>query len=123
MCSIQSDMDKFFANIATQIPVGTTPQQIFVNGANMTTEYNNVTALLIEEAELDFQTAWPLVYPHNLALFNANLTIDQFSALISSASDPDAVARSLPASLGGALGIEDMLSYFDSVLLYLLVLH
>ncbi|KAL9106480.1 MAG: hypothetical protein Q9227_008511 [Pyrenula ochraceoflavens] len=70
---VQSDMDVFFEQVATEIPVGTVPEQKFINGATLS---SNFTALEVEP-NLDFQVAWPLVYPQNLTLFESSPTADQ----------------------------------------------
>ena len=65
---LQKDMDLFFKNFAPQIPEGTMAKNVFLNGAKMTENFTN--RLLNEEANLDFQIPWPLVYPQNLTLFD-----------------------------------------------------
>ena len=78
---VQSDMDQFFQQVAPQVPVGTVPQQILLNGAELDTNLTGINGLGILEAELDFQTAWPLVYPLNLTLLESTITVSQLPLL------------------------------------------
>ena len=74
---IQSDMDLFFQYVATNIPVGTQPKKLLINGAQITPDFNPQQATVSEEANLDFQVSWPLVYPLNISLLDSQPTAAQ----------------------------------------------
>jgi hypothetical protein len=99
---VQDDMDIFFKNVATEIPVGTMPNNEYLNGAKLSTKLESA---LNEEADLDFQIAWPLVYPYNLTLVAANITAAQ------------TIADSNPLKIGKIVldSLNDMLESFDKV--------
>ena len=76
--AVQSDMDLFFQYIATNVPVGTRPQIDSVNNATID---NNFKPGVEQEANLDSQLAWPLVYPLNIALINSDFSTAQIAKL------------------------------------------
>lgn len=61
----QEDLNKFFANYSSNIPQGTHPIADEINGANAST----TVAKASTEADLDFEVAYPIVYPQNLTDF------------------------------------------------------
>ena len=106
---IQSDMDSFFKQVTPEIPVGTIPKQILLNGANLSTEIKDLTQI---EATLDFQVAWPLVYPQNLTLLESNITEAQAQLLIDSNLNFSSPSAASPII---SLVIENMLGSIDAV--------
>lgn len=64
----QEDLDLFFANYTPYIPKGTHPIPNFVDGA--------MAPVSVEEAGgeslLDFELAYPLVYPQKLVLYQTD---------------------------------------------------
>ena len=106
---IQSDMDGFFKQVTPEIPVGTIPKQILLNGATLSTEITDLTQI---EATLDFQVAWPLVYPQNLTLLESNITENQAQFLIDSNLNFSSPSAASPII---SLVIENMLGSIDAV--------
>ena len=78
---VQDDMDLFFKYMAPQIPVGTAADNNLINGAktdpSIVLDGSTYTPAL--ESNLDFQIAWPLMYPQNLTLFSALMTDSQLA--------------------------------------------
>lgn len=62
----QEDLDLFFANFTPQIPKGTTPIPLNIDGANAVT--TNVSDAG-EEAMLDLELVYPIVYPQTVTVF------------------------------------------------------
>ena len=106
---IQSDMDKFFEQVAPEIPVGTVPKQFLLNDAILST---NLTSLGQVEADLDFQVAWPLVYPQKLTLFESNLTQTQVTSILTSGLN---ISSPTAASIFVSFAVEDLLGSIDAV--------
>ena len=76
---IQSDMDFFFANAFPTIPQGTQAKNVLLKGAQVDQTAPNATDpkyVGILESNLDFQLAWPIVYPQNITLFDAGIYIE-----------------------------------------------
>ena len=62
----QVDLDLFYANFTPQIPKGTTPIPINIDGAMaMTTNVSDAGG----EAMLDLELAYPIVYPQTITVF------------------------------------------------------
>ena len=81
---IQSDMDTFFKYVATDVPVGTQPKKLMINGAEITTIFNPQQGVVSEEANLDFQIAWSLLYPLNISLLDSQASVAQNSSITES---------------------------------------
>jgi tripeptidyl-peptidase I len=64
----QQDLDSFFTNFAPHIPNGTHPTNQLIDGAVAPSPVEEASG----EANLDFDLAYPLVYPQNLTLFQAD---------------------------------------------------
>lgn len=103
---IQSDMDLFYQYVAPEIPVGTAPTNFLLNGAPFATNFTDNDA----ESNLDFQLAWPLVYPQNITLFDAIPSQSQLDSI---------VGLNLTQAQLGALAVvatlDDVLQSFDGV--------
>ena len=106
---VQSDMDLFFEKVTPEIPVGTVPNNVLLNGAQLSQTAESGGE---EEADLDFQVAWPLLYPQNITMIEPNLTAAQ-SAFFYGAGANLSNQSALAYSLGFML--EDMLAAFDAV--------
>ena len=104
-------MDKFFETVAPQIPVGTIPKNVLLNGAQLTTNFSAESNDV--EANLDFQMAWPLVYPHNLTLLDSNFTEAQLTDFVEISANASSI-RSVAVASFQLLG--NMLSSFDKVI-------
>jgi tripeptidyl-peptidase-1 len=61
---LQEDLDLFFLNFTSQIPNGTHPTPAFIDGAEIPTEI-----FAGGESDLDFQLAYPLIYPQAIKLY------------------------------------------------------
>lgn len=65
----RKDLDIYFSTLYPEIPNGTYPEERLIDGAigaiEDTTEYVPIDL----EAPLDFDSAWPLIYPQGLVLF------------------------------------------------------
>lgn len=70
----QEDLDKFFANYSSNIPQGTHPIPDLINGAKGTTTVDKAST----EADLDFEVAYPIVYPQNLTLYQLGGSFNSF---------------------------------------------
>ena len=80
---LQSDMDLFFKQVSHgQIPVGTTAENILLNGVQLTTNVTPTNIDLVGESNLDFQLAWPLVYPHNITMYSALPNLVQIEGIL-----------------------------------------
>ena len=71
---VQSDLDAFFANltntnVTNTIPAGTHPILASIEGGNAST---TDVELAGGEAELDFELAYPIVYPQTITVYAAN---------------------------------------------------
>jgi tripeptidyl-peptidase I len=62
----QPDLDLFFTNFTPQIPNGTHPHVYSIDGAPGPTTNASLAG---EEAELDIQLAYPIVYPQKIAIW------------------------------------------------------
>lgn len=112
----QEDLDLFFANYTPYIPKGTHPIPNFVDGA--------VAPVSIEEGGgesiLDFELAYPLLYPQKLVLYqtddinysNENPTVGAFNVFLDAI---DGVCFLIPQ-------LEDVLLTIFSVILHILSL-
>ncbi|KAI0174519.1 alkaline serine protease [Pestalotiopsis sp. NC0098] len=73
----KEDLDTFFATLYPYIPEGTYPEERLVDGAIGAVEdvpgYNQTDAGV--ESDLDFEAAWPLIWPQKTVLFQ---TDDEF---------------------------------------------
>lgn len=65
----QKDLDLFFANFSTQIPIGTHPINEEIDGGVAQT---NRTALAGGESMLDLLLAYPIVYPQTITVLNVD---------------------------------------------------
>ena len=83
----QEDLDLFFANFTPYIPQGTHPTPAFIDGAEAPTD----TADAGGESDLDFELAYPLIYPQTVTLYqtddsyyatNLNATSGSFNTLL-----------------------------------------
>ncbi|KAJ3499351.1 hypothetical protein NLG97_g391 [Lecanicillium saksenae] len=63
-----SDLDNYWRKYASNIPQGTYPEHNLINGAKATTSPSRADA----EAELDFQTSYPIIYPQGGVFFSTN---------------------------------------------------
>ena len=80
---MQTDEDLFFQYVATNVPVGTAPRIETFNGATVDTTLNTS---VVFEANLDFELAWPIVYPVNITLLDSQFSPAQI-ALINNQTD------------------------------------
>ena len=117
---LQSDMDQFFAQIAPEVPVGTTADNVLLNGVQLTTNFSDpLQHAPTEEANLDFQLAWPLVYPQNITLFNSLPSKLQIVDIAKSQNTtvPTSLTNLTAAEVNIALvyGLDDVFSAFDGV--------
>ncbi|KAF4625803.1 hypothetical protein G7Y89_g12366 [Cudoniella acicularis] len=60
------DLDQFFQTYETRIPVGTRPVSAFIDGA--VSDGNGFGG----ESDLDFELAYPIVYPQNITLYQTD---------------------------------------------------
>ncbi|MCJ1331951.1 hypothetical protein MMC10_008643 [Thelotrema lepadinum] len=109
---VQSDMDKFFQEVAVDIPVGTTANNVLLYGAELTTNFTLAAGSIFIatdiEADLDFQLAWPLVYPQNITLFATLPTEAQLADILQTNS-----TDTQEEYLGLDLSLDDVFSSFD----------
>jgi tripeptidyl-peptidase-1 len=75
----QEDLDIFFANYSSNIPQGTHPVPAFIDGAEAPVD----VAVAGGESDLDFELAYPIVYPQTITLYQ---TDDLFYATNSSST-------------------------------------
>jgi tripeptidyl-peptidase-1 len=64
----QEDLDLFFANFTPYIPQGTSPTPAFIDGAEAPID----TADAGGESDLDFELAYPLIYPQKITLYQTD---------------------------------------------------
>ncbi|KAF2667833.1 subtilisin-like protein [Microthyrium microscopicum] len=64
----QADLDSFFTHFASNIPTGTHPILNSIDGGKAPVEMNDAG----DESILDFQLAFPIVYPQKIKLFQTN---------------------------------------------------
>lgn len=64
----QADLDLFFANYTPSIPKGTHPIPAFIDGAEAPID----TADAGGESDLDFELAYPLIYPQTITLYQTD---------------------------------------------------
>ena len=107
-------MDKFFQEVAVDIPVGTTANNVLLYGAELTTNFTLAAGSIFIatdiEADLDFQLAWPLVYPQNITLFATLPTEAQLADILQTNS-----TDTQEEYLGLDLSLDDVFSSFDGV--------
>ena len=65
----QKDLDSFFTNFASFIPNGTHPKAANVDGGQQATKDLNYAG---EEANLDLQLAYPIIYPQTITLYQVD---------------------------------------------------
>ncbi|TVY82742.1 Tripeptidyl-peptidase sed1 [Lachnellula suecica] len=63
------DLDVFFSTLYPEIPNGTYPIEDLIDGAIGATEDTTEYVPIDLESGLDFDSAWPLIYPQKLVLF------------------------------------------------------
>ena len=63
----QEDLNLFFANFTSYIPNGTHPTPAFIDGANIP-----ANAPAGGESDLDFELAYPLIYPQTITLYQTD---------------------------------------------------
>ena len=63
----QSDLDKFFAKYAPQVPQGTHPSYNGIDGAPQPVQSGS--PLVTGESDVDFSIAYSLIYPQNVVLY------------------------------------------------------
>ena len=80
---VQTDEDLFFQYVVPNIPIGTAPKIESFN--NATIDFTLNTSVVFE-ANLDFELAWPIVYPLNITLLDSEFSTAQ-TALINNQSD------------------------------------
>lgn len=67
------DLDLFFETYAPEIPQGTRPQNLSVNQAAwFYNDTGDVYATFPDEADLDIEVAWPIIYPQNITVFQVD---------------------------------------------------
>ena len=115
---VQSDMDQFFKEVAPQIPVGTMAKNVLINGVQVSANlsagaFGVVTGV---ESDLDFQLAWPLIYPQNITLFAALPTQVELTNLVLSN-----MTVNQKTYTGLNLILDDVFKSFDGVMLQLLI--
>ena len=64
----QEDLDLFFANFTPQIPQGTSPIPAFIDGAEAPVDVADAGG----ESDLDFELAYPIVYPQAITLYQTD---------------------------------------------------
>jgi tripeptidyl-peptidase-1 len=64
----QEDLDLFFANYTPTIPQGTHPIPAFIDGANAPVDVADGGG----ESALDFQLAYPILYPQTITLYQTD---------------------------------------------------
>jgi tripeptidyl-peptidase-1 len=64
----QEDLDLFFANYSSNIPKGTSPTPAFIDGAQAPTDVADAGG----ESDLDFELAYPIVYPQTITLYQTD---------------------------------------------------
>ena len=102
-------MDQFFQQVASDIPVGTVANNVLLNGAPIDTKLSDNTDVA-EESNLDFQLAWPLVYPQNISLYDVIPTRAQAASILQSNTTDDE-----KISIAINVALEDLFSSFDGV--------
>jgi tripeptidyl-peptidase-1 len=64
----QEDLDLFFQNYAKDIPRGTHPIPAFIDGAKAPVPVEHAGG----ESDLDFELAYPIVYPQSITLYQTD---------------------------------------------------
>ena len=64
----KEDMDLFYSRFAPEIPNGTYPKHVLIDGATAPSSTMEASG----EADLDFQLAYPLIWPQGTTLFQAD---------------------------------------------------
>ncbi|PWY96667.1 aorsin [Aspergillus sclerotioniger CBS 115572] len=64
----QEDLNLFFRNFTPYIPQGTHPKPAFIDGADAPVNTSDAGA----ESDLDFQLAYPIVYPQTITLYQTD---------------------------------------------------
>lgn len=65
----RADLDVYFSTLYPDIPNGTYPEERLIDGAIGAIEDTDTYVPIDLEAPLDFDSAWPLIYPQGLVLF------------------------------------------------------
>lgn len=65
---LQEDLDLFFANFTPRIPKGTQPTPAYIDGSEAPAELVGAGV----ESDLDFELAYPLIYPQTITLFQTD---------------------------------------------------
>jgi tripeptidyl-peptidase-1 len=65
---LQEDLDLFFANFTPRIPKGTQPTPAYIDGSEAPAELVGAGG----ESDLDFELAYPLIYPQTITLFQTD---------------------------------------------------
>ncbi|CAG8978104.1 hypothetical protein HYALB_00000777 [Hymenoscyphus albidus] len=65
----RADLDIYFSTLYPHIPNGTYPEERLIDGAIGATEDTTEFVPIELEAALDFDSAWPLIYPQGVVLF------------------------------------------------------
>jgi tripeptidyl-peptidase I len=69
----KNDTDVFFANVYPRIPQGTYPEERLIDGAIGAAETPNDVGVQVGiESNLDFQAAWPIIWPQKTVLFQTD---------------------------------------------------
>lgn len=74
----QEDLDKFFSLVAPNIPQGTGPKLDLINGATAPNRQQDAGG----ESTLDFDMAYPIIYPQTMTLFQVRSDYDIFIAFL-----------------------------------------
>lgn len=109
---VQSDMDIFFRKVAPEIPMGTTANNVLLNGVKLQPTFpldDPVSLHFTVEADLDFQLAWPLIYPENVTLYGTVPSQAQLAQGSGNFSDLAYGNQEITFAL------EDLFSSFDGV--------
>ena len=82
----QEDLDQFFQLAAPEIPQGTGPQLDLINGATAPNSQDEAGG----ESDLDFQIAYPIIYPQGTVLFQVsdNTQSDIFNDFLDAIDGP-----------------------------------
>jgi tripeptidyl-peptidase I len=64
----QEDLNLFFRNLSSNIPQGTHPIPAFIDGAEAPVKVSEAGG----ESDLDFELAFPIIYPQTITLFQTD---------------------------------------------------
>ncbi|KAB5571736.1 putative Tripeptidyl-peptidase sed1 [Coniochaeta sp. 2T2.1] len=76
----RKDLDIYFSTLYPEIPNGTYPEERLIDGAIGAIEDTDEFVPIDLEAPLDFDSAWPLIYPQGLVLFQEDDDYCTYSA-------------------------------------------